>query len=115
MHFYAVRARGVQLRRQLAQRFADTDSVGDIRGRGLFVGVEFVTDRQTHAPRTGGGALSAAIKGEGFKQGLLLYPGYGTVDGKLGNHVLFAPPFIATESDISEMVSRFGDVVDACL
>ncbi|MDQ1739608.1 MAG: hypothetical protein QOE53_1260 [Pseudonocardiales bacterium] len=110
-----VRARGEQLRRELAQRFADTESVGDIRGRGLFVGVEFVTDRGTHAPRNGGGALSAAIKREGFQRGLLLYPGSGTVDGVLGNHVLFAPPFIATEADISEMVSRFGDVVDACL
>ncbi|MDQ1744517.1 MAG: hypothetical protein QOE23_2856, partial [Pseudonocardiales bacterium] len=63
----------------------------------------------------GGGALSAAIKREGFRQGLLLYPGYGTVDGKLGNHVLFAPPFISTGADISEMVDRFGRVVDACL
>jgi adenosylmethionine-8-amino-7-oxononanoate aminotransferase len=89
--------------------------VGDIRGRGLFVGVEFVTDRQSQAPRSGGGALSAAIKREGFRQGLLLYPGHGTVDGKLGNHVLFAPPFIATSDDISEMVSRFGKVVEACL
>jgi len=110
-----VRARGEQLRRELAQRFADTGSVGDIRGRGLFVGVEFVADRATKAPSTGGGALSAAIKREGFRQGLLLYPGYGTVDGKLGNHVLFAPPFISTESDISEMVDRFGRVIDACL
>ncbi len=110
-----VRARGEQLRRELAQRFADTESVGDIRGRGLFVGVEFVADRETKAPSTGGGALSAAIKREGFRQGLLLYPGYGTVDGKLGNHVLFAPPFISTEADISEMVDRFGRVVDACL
>ncbi|HST49201.1 aspartate aminotransferase family protein [Jatrophihabitans sp.] len=110
-----VRARGAQLRRELAQRFVGTDSVGDIRGRGLFVGVEFVTDRETHAPRSGGAALTAAIKREGFRRGLLLYPGSGTVDGVLGNHVLFAPPFIATEADISEMVGRFGEVVDACL
>ena len=47
--------------------------------------------------------------------GLLLYPGSGTVDGVAGNHVLFAPPFIATAADISEMVGRFGEVVDACL
>lgn len=110
-----VRARGEQLRSELAQRFAGTESVGDIRGRGLFVGVEFVADRETRAPTTGGGALSGAIKREGFRQGLLLYPGYGTVDGKLGNHVLFAPPFISTGEDISEMVDRFGRVVDACL
>ncbi|MBV9823252.1 MAG: aspartate aminotransferase family protein [Actinobacteria bacterium] len=110
-----VLARGEQLRRELAERFADTDSVGDIRGRGLFVGVEFVTDRVSHAPRSGGAALVAALKREGFARGLLLYPGSGTVDGVIGNHVLFAPPFIATEADISEMVGRFGEVVDACL
>lgn len=110
-----VRERGKQLRERLAKRFVDTPHVGDIRGRGLFTGVEFVEDRDTHKPLTGGSALVAAMKREGFRRGLLLYPGYGTVDGKLGNHVLFAPPFIATESDIDEMVSRFGDVVDACL
>lgn len=110
-----VQARGKQLRERLAKRFVDMPHVGDIRGRGLFTGVEFVEDRDTHKPLSGGSALVAAMKREGFRRGLLLYPGYGTVDGTLGNHVLFAPPFIATESDIDEMVSRFGDVVDTCL
>ena len=100
---------------QLAERFAGTDSVGDIRGRGLFVGVEFVIDRTSKSPCTGGPALAGGMKREGFRRGLLLYPGAGTVDGEVGNHVLFAPPFIATEADISEMVDRFGEVVDACL
>jgi adenosylmethionine-8-amino-7-oxononanoate aminotransferase len=110
-----VLARGRQLREQLAKRFADTSCVGDIRGRGLFVGVEFVEDRHAHEPTTGGSRLTGQLKREGLRRGLLLYPGHGTVDGVVGNHVLFAPPFIATESDIDEMVRRFGDVVDACL
>jgi adenosylmethionine-8-amino-7-oxononanoate aminotransferase len=106
--------RGDQLRRRLAERFAETCSVGDIRGRGLFVGVEFVEDREDHEPRAGGPELAAAMKREGLRRGLLLYPGSGTVDGVRGNHVLFAPPFIATEADIDGMVDRFGDVIDAC-
>ncbi|ATL68180.1 aspartate aminotransferase family protein [Nocardia terpenica] len=108
-----VRARGEQLRERLAQRLGEHPRVGDIRGRGLFVGVEFVEDRQTHAPARGGKELVARLKHEGLHRGLLLYPGYGTVDGVLGNHMLFAPPFIATEAEIDEMVSRFGEVVDA--
>lgn len=110
-----VRERGRQLRRSLTDRLADSPFVGDVRGRGLFVGVEFVADRETNAPHTGGDALVATLKREAFKRGLLIYPGSGTVDGVVGNHVLFAPPFIATESDIEQMVDRFADVVAACL
>jgi adenosylmethionine-8-amino-7-oxononanoate aminotransferase len=110
-----VRQRGRQLRERLDKRFADSPHVGDVRGRGLFVGVEFVKDRETHEPSTGGAALTSALKQEGFRRGLLLYPGHGTVDGELGNHVLFAPPFIVTEADIDEMVDRFGEVVDTCV
>lgn len=110
-----VLARGAQLREQLTERFTDADFVGDIRGRGLFVGVEFVEDRSTKAPCFGGDALVAALKKEAFRQGILIYPGSGTVDGVLGNHVLFAPPFIATESDVEEMVDRFVSVVHVCM
>ncbi|HEX6077460.1 MAG TPA: aspartate aminotransferase family protein [Micromonosporaceae bacterium] len=107
--------RGTQLRDELAVNLADIDTVGDIRGRGLFVGVEFVTDRATHAPATGGDQFVAALKREALRRGLLIYPGSGTVDGVAGNHVLFAPPFIATRPVITEMVDRFGDVVRACV
>jgi adenosylmethionine-8-amino-7-oxononanoate aminotransferase len=110
-----VRERGAQLREELATVLSDVDTVGDIRGRGLFVGVEFVADRGTRAPCRGGDQLVAALKREALRRGLLIYPSSGTVDGLLGNHVLFAPPFIATRSEITEMVTRFGDVVRACV
>ncbi|PCE21686.1 aspartate aminotransferase family protein [Burkholderia ubonensis] len=110
----AVRSRGEQLRARLRERFADVESVGDVRGRGLFVGVEFVDDRTTKAPFSGGGAFAARLKREALERGLLIYPGSGTADGVRGNHVLFAPPFIATERDIDEMVERFASVVHAC-
>jgi adenosylmethionine-8-amino-7-oxononanoate aminotransferase len=110
-----VRERGAQLRELLEKRFAAFPYVGDVRGRGLFVGVEFVKDRQTREPSTGGAALTSALKQEGFRRGLLLYPGHGTLDGETGNHVLFAPPFISTEAEIAELVDRFGAVVEACV
>lgn len=110
-----VLARGEQLRAGLVERLADNPHVGDVRGRGLFLGVEFVTDRASGRPTTGGAALVTALKQEGFRRGLLLYPGSGTVDGETGNHVLFAPPFIASEDDIDQMVELFGQVVEVCL
>jgi adenosylmethionine-8-amino-7-oxononanoate aminotransferase len=110
-----VRDRGEQLRGALAKRFADHPAVGDIRGRGLFVGIEFVDPEDGRSPLHGGGALVGALKRTGLERGLLLYPGSGTVDGTAGNHLLLAPPFVAGEADIEEMVRRLGDVVDACL
>ncbi|HTZ44075.1 MAG TPA: aspartate aminotransferase family protein [Jatrophihabitans sp.] len=105
---------GEQLRERLRARFAETPMVGDVRGRGLFVGVEFVADRASREPVAEPAALAAALKREGLARGLLLYPGYGTIDGERGAHVLFAPPFVTSPAEIEEMVGRFGDVLDAC-
>ncbi len=103
-----VRARGATLQALLADRLGDEERVGDIRGRGLFVGVELVEDRETKAPCTGGDTFVASLKAACLARGLLTYPGSGTVDGTLGAHVLFAPPFVATEDDLEEMVDRFA-------
>lgn len=108
-----VRQRGEQLRTWLRESLADLDIVGDVRGRGLFVGVEFVESRATKAPFRGGGAYAAALKQEALQRGLLIYPGSGTVQGTQGNHVLFAPPFITSEGELGQMVERFNAVVRA--
>ncbi|TFY84501.1 aspartate aminotransferase family protein [Pseudomonas kairouanensis] len=108
-----VRLRGEQLRGWLRESLADLDIVGDVRGRGLFVGVEFVESRATKAPFKGGGAYAAALKQEALQRGLLIYPGSGTVQGTQGNHVLFAPPFITREEELGLMVERFNAVVRA--
>ncbi|MGH4020738.1 MAG: aspartate aminotransferase family protein [Pseudonocardiaceae bacterium] len=110
-----VRVRGEQLRALLGERFADNEFVDDVRGRGLFCGIEFVADRSTREPLPDGAAVAAAMKKQGLADGLLLYPGYGTIDGLRGNHLLLAPPFIVTESHLEEMVERLSVVVDACL
>ncbi|KAA8707930.1 aspartate aminotransferase family protein [Pseudomonas cannabina] len=108
-----VRQRGEQLRSWLKESLGDLDIVGDVRGRGLFVGVEFVESRSTKVPFSGGGAYSASLKKEALQHGLLIYPGSGTVQGIEGNHVLFAPPFITSESELAQMVERFSAVVRA--
>ncbi|MCA5967996.1 aspartate aminotransferase family protein [Pseudomonas syringae pv. syringae] len=108
-----VRQRGEQLRSWLKENLADLDIIGDIRGRGLFVGVEFVQDRATKAPHKGGSVYATALKRQALERGLLIYPGSGTVQGVQGNHVLFAPPFITSEVELVQMVERFSAVVRA--
>lgn len=110
-----VRARGEQLRTQLAQVLGNHPNVGDIRGRGLFVGVEFVADRDTKQTLDPKARTHAKLKVAAMKNGLLVYPMGGTVDGVHGDHALIAPPFISTEADIAEIVSRFADSVSAVL
>jgi len=110
-----VRARGNDLERALAARFADHPHVGDIRGRGLFRALELVADRATKAPFDPALRLHARVKAHGMQRGLMTYPGGGTIDGRHGDHILLAPPYIVTAADIDEIVRRLGDTVDAAI
>ena len=110
-----VMARGEQLRTCLRERFADYPHIGDIRGRGLFVGVEFVQDREEKTPFAPDQRLHARIKREAMQRGLMVYPMGGTVDGLHGDHVLLAPPFICTGRQIETIVERLGEAVDGAL
>ncbi|NUX99432.1 aspartate aminotransferase family protein [Paraburkholderia youngii] len=110
-----VQARGEQLRGRLRELYARHPHIGDVRGRGLFVGVELVKDRGTKEPFDAKLKLHATIKREAFARGLMVYPMGGTVDGKSGDHVLIAPPFICTERDIDVIVSRLDDAIGASL
>jgi adenosylmethionine-8-amino-7-oxononanoate aminotransferase len=108
-------ARGDELRAGLRRAFAGHPHVGDIRGRGLFVGVELVADRATKAPFDPAQRLHARAKAEAFARGLLVYPQGGTVDGRRGDHILLAPPFIATSADVEEIVARLQPALEAAL
>ncbi|MFM7569711.1 MAG: aspartate aminotransferase family protein, partial [Betaproteobacteria bacterium] len=96
-------------------RFDDHPHVGDIRGRGLFWGIELVRDRRTKAPFDPSLKLHARIKREAMARGLMVYPMGGTVDGRVGDHVLLAPPFIATESELDLVGQRLHAAVDAAV
>ncbi len=110
-----VKERGEQLRQLLREKFSDHPHVGDVRGRGLFVGVEFVQDRSSKAAFDPRLKVYAQLKASGMRHGLLTYPSGGTVDGVRGDHVLLAPPFICTETDIEVIGERFLKAVQAVL
>ncbi|SPK76827.1 Uncharacterized aminotransferase YodT (plasmid) [Cupriavidus taiwanensis] len=110
-----VLARGEQLRSRLREALADHPNLGDVRGRGLFVGVEFVADRDSKATLDPALKTHARLKSAAMQNGLLVYPMGGTVDGVHGDHVLFAPPFICTPRDIDNIVDRFAAAVGAVL
>jgi adenosylmethionine-8-amino-7-oxononanoate aminotransferase len=106
---------GRALEARLRGRFADHPHVGDIRGRGLFWGLELVADRATKTPFDPGQRVNAKIKQRAMEEGLLCYPMGGTIDGARGDHVLVAPPFIVTEAQLEELVDKLGRAVDAAI
>jgi adenosylmethionine-8-amino-7-oxononanoate aminotransferase len=110
-----VQERGAYLRRALDDRFGEHANVGDIRGRGLFVGVELVHDRASRAPFNPDLKLHARVKAEALANGLIVYPMGGTIDGRRGDHVLIAPPFIVSEAQLDEVVDRLATAIDAAL
>jgi adenosylmethionine-8-amino-7-oxononanoate aminotransferase len=110
-----VRELGSSFERMLRERLAKHAHVGDIRGRGLFWGVELVSDRASKAPFDPKQKLNARIKREAMARGLMVYPMGGTVDGKRGDHVLLAPPFIVTEGELAAIAQRLHQALDAAI
>lgn len=108
-----VRDDGVAFGAMLAEALGSHAHVGDIRGRGFFWGIELVADRASKAPFDPALKINAAIKKDAMARGLLCYPFGGTVDGRQGDHVLLAPPFIATRQDLQEIAARLAASVDA--
>jgi adenosylmethionine-8-amino-7-oxononanoate aminotransferase len=108
-----VRKQGMQMARRLHERFGNHPFVGDVRGRGLFLGVELVADRGTKEPFDPARKLHARVKQEAMARGLMVYPMGGTADGTRGDHVLLAPPFIVDAAAVDRIVDRLGEAVDA--
>jgi len=79
--------------------------VGDVRGKGLFAGIEFVKDKKTKEPFDPKLKLNTLVGNRAFEKGLITYPGGGGADGIKGDHLLLAPPFIITEVQVDKMVS----------
>ncbi len=109
----AVRARGAYLEQALQSRFRDHPHVGDLRGRGLFRGIELVADRASKKTFDPAQRLHAKVKAAAMNEGLCVYPMGGTIDGARGDHVLLAPPFITNDAQIDEIVARLARAIDA--
>lgn len=107
-----VATRGLELREALNERLGEHLHVGDIRGRGLFIGLEIVSDRKTKMPFDADKGVPARIKADAMSRGLMVYPMGGTIDGSRGAHVLLAPPYIIEGAHIPVIVDRLADAID---
>ncbi len=110
-----VRIQGAALKAALHAELDSHPHVGDIRGRGLFLGVELVEDRASKKPFPVDFPLHALIKKNAMALGLMVYPMPGTIDGQNGHHVLIAPPFIIQPNHIDEIVSKLTQAVDTSI
>jgi adenosylmethionine-8-amino-7-oxononanoate aminotransferase len=109
----SVRKQGELLESLLRERFAEHPHVGDIRGRGLFYALEFLEDRAHKRPFKPDRHIHEQVKDHALRLGLGVYPSGGTIDGRLGDHVLIAPPYISTTRDIETIVDRLEKVINA--
>ena len=106
---------GNKLRCELESRLGQHPHVGDIRGRGLFLGVELVEDRSTKRPFAQERGVNAAVGKAAFESGLICYAMGGTVDGISGDHILLAPPYIMTEAQIDELTGKLENALKVAL
>ena len=111
----AVRKQGAQLRDRLDAALGAHPNVGDIRGRGLLLAIELVEDRASKRAFDPALRLHARIKAEAMSLGLMTYPMGGTIDGRLGDHILLAPPFIVSDDELGMIVDRLTAAIDAAI
>jgi adenosylmethionine-8-amino-7-oxononanoate aminotransferase len=109
------RSMGELLRAGLEARLGQHPHIGDIRGRGLFLGIELVEDRETRRPFAPERKLFARIKRQAFGLGLICYPNGGTVDGRSGDHILLAPPFILEEGHVDLITGGIAQAIDRAI
>ena len=107
--------RGEYLHSALSNVLGGHSNVGDIRGLGLFQGVELVADRYTKAPLSSNLGIAGKVKKAAFEAGLICYPMAGTIDGVQGDHILLAPPFIISEAQIDELVAKLSQSINKVL
>ncbi len=104
-------ARGTYLEKKLRSEIGTLDSIGDVRGLGLMWGMELVADRASKEPYPYEMHLAQAIADEAMRNGLVVYPGSGSVDGTLGDHIMVGPPLCISDAEIDEMVAILKQAV----
>ncbi|MEI8297377.1 MAG: aspartate aminotransferase family protein [Pseudomonadota bacterium] len=106
---------GERFRAALSAELADIYAVGDVRGRGFFVGIELVRDAKTREPFDADQQVSARIGKAATALGLMLYPIGGNVDGVRGDALILAPAFNAPPDVLDEIVALTGRAIRAAL
>lgn len=91
---------GMILRKMLEEELGNCKYVGNIRGKGLFWGVEFVRDKKTREPFDPKINFGPTFQERVFQRGVAIYPGSGTADGKKGDHVIISPAYTVTEEEL---------------
>ena len=107
-----VRHLGFELSRMLLERFSEHPHIGDIRGRGLLLGLEFVIDKASKTPFPTEATFHERLKNAAMDKGLICYPMSGTIDGHNGNHVLLAPPYTLVDQQLEEIVDKLEAAID---
>lgn len=107
-----VKQTGEYLHSALSLEFGQHPYVGDIRGRGLFLGIEFVVDRRTKEPFDPNLNMAGKLKAAAMSEGLICYPMQGTIDGSRGDHVLLAPAYIITKAQVDELVEKLARAIE---
>ncbi|MCD6004161.1 aspartate aminotransferase family protein [Vreelandella alkaliphila] len=110
-----VNAMGARLQSGLEDILGASPYVGDIRGRGLFRGIELVADRDTKTPFDPSRKIHAKIKRQAMARGLISYPMGGTIDGIHGDHILLAPPYVIEADDVDLIIERITDAINAAI
>ena len=110
-----IRDKGPRWRSDLRARMAHLPQVGDVRGRGYFIGVELVADPETKAPFAASLAVNGRIRAEGLRRGLICYPSGGHVDGAAGDTVILAPPFNASDAELDEIADKLVATLETVL
>jgi len=110
-----VRRRGETLRHELAAALGRFEEVGDVRGRGYLIGIEFVRDRATREPFPAERALSQSIGRSAFEDGLIIYPCAGNVDGVMGDTIIVAPPYNASDAELAELIEKLTGAIGSTL
>jgi adenosylmethionine-8-amino-7-oxononanoate aminotransferase len=105
-------SKGDRLRALLHGRLAEQPNVGEVRGRGLLVGIELVVDRETRAPFPRSTKLTEAVVRGARRRGVLVYSGTGNADGTDGDQILLGPPFVITDDELGRVVEAVGDAID---
>lgn len=106
-------SQGDAIQARLFADLGDHENVGDIRGRGLLIGVEFVANRDTKEPLDPAKKTHNHVQRTAFENGLLCYGMGGTIDGRVGDHVLIAPPYNISDNHVDELVNKFTAAVTA--
>jgi adenosylmethionine-8-amino-7-oxononanoate aminotransferase len=108
-------SKGERLKNKLKMSLGGHPRVGDIRGQGLMLGIEFVADRATKEPFPAKARFARRLADAAFERGLILYPGQGTVDGIGGDQVMIAPPFVIADEQMDSIVAILIEALEAAL